>query len=60
MITIEITPAIEKEINQSISSYLKHIDKEMAISADLRNYALISKHAASINDLKYSLQKGVI
>ena len=60
MITIEITPAIKNEINAEISKAIKSIEKEILISADLRNYEAIERNAKYIKEMKEALNLGVI
>ena len=60
MITIEITPAIKNEINAEISKAIKSIEKEISISADLRNYEAIERNAKYIKEMKEALNLGVI
>lgn len=60
MITITITPEIEKEIQQSISKFEIMIAKENLISSDLRYHKKISIWSNQIIELKKSLVNGYI
>ena len=57
---IEITPELAKEIEKEILNCSKQIEKEMAISFDLRNYEHIARMANHAKDLKNSLLNGYL
>jgi len=58
MTTITITTEIAKEINAEISKAIRNIEKEMAYSADLRNYEAIERNAKYIKEMKEALNTG--
>ncbi len=58
--TIEITTSIEKEITTEINKAIKSIEKEMAYSADLRNYEAIARNSKYIAEMKQAIKKGII
>lgn len=58
MITIAITPEIEKEIRQEMFAAEASIQCEMAFSSDLRNYETIERKAKYIKEMQEALIKG--
>lgn len=58
MTTIEITPEIREDITKGIKEADSVIEREMAISADLRNYDTIERHMDYLRRMKTALQTG--
>lgn len=60
MTTIQLTSEIRKEIIGSIATIQKWIDKENAISSDLRNHDKVSNWITNIKRLNSYLIQGYI